>query len=96
MLQTAEKMNDAKNKDDYENFLNVLQTLIRDVMIVSIDENAAIVNSDIKNVLQRIAENAERRKLAQWLEEIETMRGHFAVNLNRKIAADALFMQMAD
>lgn len=95
LLQTAEKMNDAKNKDDYENFLDVLQTLIRDVLSISIDENAAVVNSDIKNVLQRIAGNAERRKLAKWLEEIETMRGNFEVNLNRKIAADALFMQMA-
>ena len=95
LLQTAEKMNDAKNKDDYENYLDVLQTLIRDVLIVSIDENAAIVNSDIKNVLQRIAENAERRKLVKWLEETETLRENFAVNLNRKIAADALFMEMA-
>lgn len=95
LLQTAEKMNDAKNKDDYENFLEVLQTLIRDVLIISIDETAEIVNSDIKKVLQKIAENAERRKLTKWLEEIETMRGNFAVNLNRKIAADALFMQMA-
>lgn len=96
LLQTAEKMNDAKNKDDYENFLEVLQTLIRDVLIISIDENAEIVNSDIKNVLQKIAENAERQKLAKWLEEIEKMRGNFAVNLNRKIAADALFMKMAN
>lgn len=95
LLQTAEKMNDAKNKDDYENYLDVLQTLIRDVLIISIDETAEIVNSDIKNILQKIAENVERRKLSRWLEEIETLRGNFAVNLNRKIAADALFMQMA-
>jgi DNA polymerase III subunit delta' len=95
LLQTAEKMNDAKNKDDYENYLDVLQTLIRDILIISIDENAAVVNSDIKAILQRIAENAERRKLAKWLEEIETLRENFNINLNRKIAADALFMEMA-
>ncbi len=95
LLQTAEKMNDAKNKDDYEDFLEVLQTLIRDLLIITIDENAPVVNSDIKNTLQKIAENSERRNLAKWLEEIETMRGNFAVNVNRKIAADALFMQMS-
>lgn len=95
LLQTAEKMNDAKNKDDYESFLSVLQTLIRDVWMLSIDTDATVVNSDIKNELRKLAEHADRAKLARWQEEIETLRERFAVNLNRKIAADALFMEMA-
>jgi hypothetical protein len=89
-------MNDAKNKDDYENYLKILQSLIHDVWTLKLgaaEEN--IVNSDLSNQLKRLAERAESRNLSAWLSEIETMREQFAVNINRKIATDALFMQMA-
>ena len=94
LLKTAEEMNDAKNKEKYENFLDILQTLIHDVWNLGFGAGE-IVNADIKNKLQRFAEKADAKRLAAWLSEIETMRENFAVNLNKKIATDALFMQMA-
>ncbi|MDQ3130263.1 MAG: hypothetical protein M3Q99_05820, partial [Acidobacteriota bacterium] len=56
----------------------------------------SIVNRDYKSQLKILAENAEAKRLADWLREIETMRELFIVNLNKKIATDALFMQMAN
>lgn len=94
LLQTAEEMNDAKNKDDYEKFLDALQTLIHDIWILQIGGNE-IVNADLENHLKRFAETADSKKLSGWLTEIELMREQFAVNINKKIATDALFMQMA-
>ena len=97
LLKTAEEITDAKNKDDYENYLKILQSLIHDVWTLTLgaaEEN--IVNSDLSNQLKRFAERAESRNLSAWLSEIETMREQFAVNINRKIATDALFMQMAN
>jgi DNA polymerase-3 subunit delta' len=94
LLKTAEEMNDAKHKEKYESFLDILQTLIHDIWTLRFGESR-IVNADIKNQLQRFAENADAKRLAAWLSEIETMRENFAVNLNKKIATDALFMQMA-
>ena len=94
LLQTAEEMNDAKNKDDYEKHLDALQALIHDVWTLKIG-GEEIVNADIETHLKKLAENADSRKLSNWLTEIETMRERFAVNINKKIATDALFMQMA-
>ena len=96
LLRIAEEMNDAKNKDAYEDNLEILQTLIHDVWTI---RNAAgeklLVNVDLVNDLKKLAATAESKKLSAWLSEIETLRERLAVNLNRKIATDALFMQMA-
>uniref|UniRef100_UPI001BD579D2 DNA polymerase III subunit delta' C-terminal domain-containing protein n=1 Tax=Escherichia coli TaxID=562 RepID=UPI001BD579D2 len=96
LLKTAEEMNDAKNKDDYEQFLDTLQTLIHDVWSLALGaDEFSIVNRDYKTQLKILAERADGKRLAKWLAEIEMMRELFAVNLSKKIATDALFMQMA-
>ena len=94
LLQTAEEMNDAKNKDDFEKYLDALQTLIHDIWSLKIGAEE-IVNADIENHLKNFAATADSKKLAGWLTDIETMRERFAVNINKKIATDSLFMQMA-
>ena len=94
LLQTAEEMNDAKNKDNFEKYLDALQTLIHDVWTLRLG-GGDIVNADLEDRLKKLAETADSQKLSAWLTEIELMRERFAVNINRKIAADALFMQMA-
>ena len=96
LLQAAEEMNDAKNSPFYENYLEILQTLIHDVWTLRLGSADALVNGDLNNALQKIAWAADSRKLSAWLLEIETLRANLSVNLNRKIAADALFMQMAN
>jgi DNA polymerase-3 subunit delta' len=96
LMRTTEEINDAKNKDFYQDYLDIFQTLIHDVWTLRVSETAeSIVNSDLAVQLKRMAGNAEKDKLAGWLREIETLRENFAVNLNKKIATDALFMRMA-
>ncbi len=96
LLRIAEEMNDAKNKDDYETRLDILQNLIHDVWTIRQRADAKLlINFDISSELSKFAERADAAKLAAWLAEIETLREQLAVNLNRKIATDALFMQMA-
>ena len=95
LLRAAEDMNDAKNKDDYDPTLEILETLIHDVWTLRIGDAEKIVNADILNQLEKLAEHSEAKRLAAWLVKIETLRENFNVNLNRKIATDALFMQMA-
>lgn len=96
LLKTAEEINDAKNKDYYEIFLDTLQILIHDLWLFRLGANEEnIVNADLKAELARLAPRFETARLAAWLKEIETLREQLAVNVNRKIATDALFMQMA-
>lgn len=96
LLRIGEEMNDAKNKDAYEESLEILQTLIHDLWAM---RNAAdekiIINVDLVRDLQNLATRADGKRFSAWLSEIETLREQLAVNLNRKIATDALFMQMA-
>ena len=95
LLHAAEKLNDAKNKDNFENNLEILLTLIRDVWTLALGGNSdKIVNIDLISDLHRLAEDAETHRLAGWMEEIELLRESFAVNVNRKIATDALFLGM--
>jgi DNA polymerase III subunit delta' len=96
LLKIGEEMNDAKNKDDYEFSLEILQTLIHDVWTIIHDAGEkSLVNVDLRTPLQKISAGVHSRRLAVWLGEIETLRETLAVNVNRKIATDALFMQMA-
>lgn len=96
LLKIAEEINDAKNKDYYEDYLEILQTLIRDVWILRLGAAAdKIVNADLKDKLAKLAEKAESKRLAAWLREIEVLRENLSINVNRKIATDALFMQMS-
>ena len=96
LLKTTEEITDAKNKDAYEKFLDILQTLIHDVWKVNLGgDEFAIVNRDYKTQIKMLAEKADAKRLSKWLMEIEKMRELFAVNLNKKLATDALFMQMS-
>lgn len=96
LLKTAEEMNDAKNKDSYDDYLKILQTLIHDIWLLNLQENTEIINADLKSQLVRLAQQSKRNLLTEWLKEIETLQENFTVNLNKKIATDALFMQMAE
>lgn len=96
LLKIGEEMNDAKNKDDYELYLEILQTLIHDVLTLHSGANEnTLVNIDLKTPLGKLADTATSKQLTARLAEIETLRETLAVNVNRKIAADALFVRMA-
>ena len=97
LLRVSEELNDAKNKDRFEENIDILESLIHDVwtLVVSGD-TARVVHTDIAAELSKLAANAAPLNLLAWLREIETIRENFAVNINRKIAADALFMSMAN
>lgn len=94
LLKTAEEMNDAKNKDSYDDYLIILQSVIHDIWLMNLQDNSEIVNTDVKSQLKRLAQQSNRNLLAEWLKEIENLRENFTVNLNKKIATDALFMKM--
>ena len=96
LLRIAEEMNDAKNKDSFEDNLDILQSLIHDVWTLSVSgDEARVVNTDLAEDLSRLAEHAGSADLPAWIADIDTMRENFAVNINKKIAADALFVTMA-
>lgn len=95
LLRISEEMSDAKNKDRFEENLHILQSLIHDVWMFNISgDPARLVNTDLTQQIKRLSENANSSDLPRWLAEIDTMRENFTVNINRKLAADALLIGM--
>ena len=96
LLAASEEMNAAISKDEYEEKLSILQTLVHDVWLLRNGANEdAVLNIDIRPELEELATRTSSRTLSGWLEEIETLQENFIVNINRKIASDSLFVTMA-
>jgi len=81
---------------EFEQRLDVLETLIRDAWMLSLgSESNQLVNEDLSSELRRISQRIDPSKAAAWILEIEDMREQLIVNINRKPATDALFLTMA-
>ena len=95
LLRLAEEMNEAKHKDEYEFGLELLETLIRDALMVSFGVSSGqLINEDVLPQLQRISERIDSRRATSWISRIEELREQLVVNVNRKPATDALFLSM--
>jgi len=96
LLRLAEEMNEAKHKDEYEFGLELLETLIRDALMVSLGVSSGqVINKDVLPQLQKISERIDSRSATSWISLIEELREQLVVNVNRKPATDALFLSMA-
>jgi DNA polymerase III subunit delta' len=96
LLRVSEELTDPKRKDEYEPRLDVLVTLIHDAWSLSLGApRERVVNVDLLEQLARIGSRLESRRAADWLARIEQHRLGLAVNINRKVATDALLLGMA-
>ncbi|CAN5871488.1 DNA polymerase III subunit delta' [soil metagenome] len=96
LLLLAEKMNETKHKDEYEYGLELLETLIRDALMLTFEPSSGhIMNEDVLPQLQKISERIDSRSATSWISRIEELREQLVVNINRKPATDALFLAMA-
>lgn len=96
LLRSAEELNEAKYRDEYESRLDILETLIRDAWMLALQSpDESIVNQDLLPQLKKISAGLDGRRPAGWISQIEEMREQLIVNINRKAATDALFLTMA-
>lgn len=96
LMRCAEELAGAKDRSEYEQRLDVLEALIRDAWALRLGRpEETIVNRDLVDQVRKIADELPSRRAAQWLARIEEMRGELEVNINRKIASDALLVSMA-
>jgi DNA polymerase-3 subunit delta' len=96
LLRVSEELTDPKRKDEYEPRLDVLVTLIHDAWSLSLGApRERVVNVDLIEQLTHIGSRLESRMAAEWLAQIEQHRLGLAVNINRKVATDALLLGMA-
>lgn len=96
-LRIAEDLSDAKRKEEYEPRLDILEALIHDLWLLSLStKDAKIINEDARTRLVHMSAAVASRRAASWLTRIEELRRQLAVNINRRVATDALFLAMAE
>jgi len=96
LLKISEELNDAKNADNFEANLGVLESVVRDVWRLACGvETAKLLDPEMADTYLRFAEQAAAARFAEWLGEIEDLRKALSVNINKKVATDSLFLTMA-
>jgi DNA polymerase-3 subunit delta' len=96
LLRSAEQLNEAQYKEEFEERLDVLETLIRDAWMLSLGvESTRLVNEDLSAELMEIGRNIDSSRAGDWILQIEDLREQLIVNVNRKVTTDALFLVMA-
>ncbi len=81
-------------ENDYEEFLGIFESLVRDLWVIKLGNTNELVNMDIKQRLASFAENLNKHTLSLWIEEIESLREKMKFNLNKRVASDTLFIKM--
>ena len=96
LLRSAEQLNEAQYKDEFEERLDVLETLIRDAWMLSLGvKEDLVVNADLLPELDKLSKRLDAARAADWLLQIEDLREQLIVNVNRKVTTDAMFLAMA-
>ena len=96
LLRSAEQLNEAQYKDEYEERLDVLETLIRDAWMLSLGVTPGLlVNEDLASELEKISQRMDPSRVSDWILQIEDVRESLIVNVNRKATTDSLFLTMA-
>jgi DNA polymerase III subunit delta' len=94
LLRAAEELSDAKQKEEFEPRLDALETLARDLWLAALGDETRIINADLGERLSRLAARLSPARTARWVGRLEELRGQLAVNVNRRIAADALLLSL--
>jgi hypothetical protein len=96
LLRSSEELNEAQYKEEFEERLDVLETLIRDAWMLALGgEREQLVNEDLFPELEKISKQLDPDRAGSWILQIEDMREQLIVNINRKVATDSLFLSMA-
>src|SRR5690348_6756913 len=68
LLRSAEQLNEAQYKDEFEERLDVLETLIRDAWMLSLGvDSSRIVNEDLSTELKEVAQKMDPNRAGDWI-----------------------------
>jgi DNA polymerase-3 subunit delta' len=94
LLKAAEYLG-KQERDVFEKKLEMLTGLLRDIFLLAAGRAPeAVINIDVADRLQMLAQKVELRRLIAWVEKIEELRGRLIININRQVATEALLLDL--
>lgn len=95
LLRLSETWSDPKRKDDFENALNNFEIIVRDIWRLALggsNDELQIVNEDARAQLTQLSAQISPRTAADLLRRTDKLRRELQVNINRRVATDALLV----
>jgi DNA polymerase-3 subunit delta' len=93
LFSAAEEL--ARDKESAIEMVELLQLFWRDVLLVGTGSRG-VTNSDLLPLLHRAAERSTPEQTVEKLDRISRVRQALARNANPRLAAEVLFMELAD
>jgi DNA polymerase III gamma/tau subunit len=95
LLKAAEHYG-KQERDAFERMLNLLLNILRDVFLVATHgSDANIVNTDVTDRLQSLAEKIRLSRLMEWIKKFDELRRNLSININRQVATEAALLSLA-
>ncbi len=85
-----------QEREAFERMLKLLLHLLRDVFLVAANSSQAnIVNTDVMDRLQSLAEKIGLARLMEWIGKFDELRRNLHININRQVATEAALLSLA-
>ncbi|MCI0338665.1 MAG: DNA polymerase III subunit delta' [Acidobacteria bacterium] len=96
LLKAAEYLG-KKEKEDFEKELNLLTSLLRDLVLLATGKSGAeIVNIDVADRLGELAAKIGLLRLMDWVKKFDELRANLRININRQSATEAALLELAE
>jgi DNA polymerase-3 subunit delta' len=85
-----------QEREAFERMLNLLLNVLRDVFLVAASgSDANVVNTDVTDRLQSLAEKIGVARLLDWSKKFDELRRNLHININRQVATEAALLSLA-
>ncbi|MBL8205658.1 MAG: DNA polymerase III subunit delta' [Blastocatellia bacterium] len=85
-----------QEREAFERMLNLLLNVLRDVFLVAAGGvDADVVNIDVTDRLQSLAEKNGLARLMEWVKKFDELRRNLNININRQVATEAVLLSLA-
>jgi DNA polymerase-3 subunit delta' len=96
LLKAAEYLG-KKERDEFEQELDLLQRLLRDVFLIAAGQpRENLVNTDVADKLEALATRIGLARVTTWIERCNELRASLRFNVNRQVATEALLLGLIE
>jgi hypothetical protein len=96
LLKAAEYLG-KKEREDYEQELALLNSLLRDLFLLASGKSGdSIANIDAADRLTPLAQMIGLKRLMKWVEKFDELRAGLRININRQVATEAALLELAE